>query len=72
MQLSIFAITIPPRTLEICTKNLPPPWGFASKLLPRGQGFAGAAPGGRGFFGAAPGERAFVYKRCLPYLEFSI
>ena len=42
MQVSISSITIPPvRTPGICTKNLPPLWGFASKLLPRGRGFVG-------------------------------
>ena len=41
MQVSISSITIPPRTPGICTKNLPHPGAFASKLLPGGRDLLG-------------------------------
>ena len=38
MQVSISSITIPPRTPGICTKNLPPPWGFCILAFAPGGG----------------------------------
>ena len=65
MQLSIFAMTIPPPRAPpgICTENSPPLWGFCILIFARG---------GRGFLGVCPEGRAFVYKRFLPFLEFSL
>ena len=48
----------PPRT----PGDLPPLWGFCILIFPRGQGF----------FGVGPKGWAFVYKRFLPFLEFSL
>ena len=63
MQVSISSITIPPmHPWGFAPKNLPPPGAFASKLLLRGQGFVRTALEGQ----------VFVYKRCLPFLKFSL
>ena len=51
----------PPRTPGICTKNLPPPWGFSILTFVREAGIC---------WGSSEG-RAFVCKRFLPFLEFS-
>ena len=55
--------------------NHPPshPRGFAPKICPHPGAFAFKLfPEGRGFVGAAPEGRAFIYKRCLPFLKFSL
>ena len=38
MQVSISSITIPRAPPEICTKHLPPPWGFCILAFARGGG----------------------------------
>ena len=64
MQVSISSTTIPPAhprgfAPKICLHL----GAFASKLLPRGRGFVGAAPEGRAFS---------INARCLPFLKFSL
>ena len=62
MQLSIFAITIPPRTPGDLHQKFAPPWGFCIQAFAQGRSFVWAAPEGR----------VFVYKRCFPFLKFSL
>ena len=47
--------------------------GFASKICHHPGAFVSKhLPWGRGFVGTAPEGRAFVYKRCFPFLKFSL
>ena len=63
MHVLVSSVTIPPRTPGDLHEKFPPPWGI---LHPR---FCSV---GRGFAAIAPEGRAFVYKRFLPFLEFSL
>ena len=63
MQVSVSSITIPPRTPGDLHQKFAPTLGLLHPSF---------CPGGRGFVGAAPEEWAFVYKRCLPFLKFSL
>ena len=61
MQLSIFAITIPPPCIPgDLHQKFTPTLGFCNLAFARGWGFVGVAPEGR----------AFVYKQVLLFLEF--
>ena len=64
MQVSIFAITIPPRTPGDVRQEFAPTLGLLHPSFCPG--------GGGGFVGVAPEGWVFVYKRCLPFLEFSL